>query len=140
MAIVLAGMSSGLIMALVFISVGAITLFSIAKDPPPRFKAFLERIPAGTIVIAGVAASYPVGGFVGTVMALLYFASTEAAPGGGLGSPNMVFTIAVIVITSMMVAPFMILVRRAFVGLLIVTLAFIGIFGWFMPYFVDAGS
>ena len=140
MAVVLAGMSSGLIMALVFVSVGAITLFSIAKDPPPGFKEFLERIPAGTIVIAGVAAAYPTGGFVGTIMAVLYYISTEAAPGGGLGSPNMVFTIAVIVITAMMVAPFMILIRRAFVGLLVVTIAFIGIFGWFMPYFVDAGS
>ncbi len=140
MAVVLAGMSSGVIMALVFVSVGAITLFSIAKDPPPGFRPVLERIPSGTIMIAGAIAAYPMGGFVGVIMGLLYYISTEAAPGGGLGSPNMVFTIAVIAVSAMMVAPLLILLRRAFVGLLVLTFAFIGIFGWFMPYFVDAGT
>ena len=69
------------------------------------------------------------------IMALLFTISSERAPGAGIGSPNLVFTTAVLVVTVMLAAPVALLLRRVLSGVLTLTLAFIGVFGWLLPYF-----
>jgi hypothetical protein len=138
MTVVIAGSASGFIMALVFAAAGAVMLFSIAKDPPPAFRLIFEKFRPATLGMAMVTLGYPVWGIIGTLMGLLYRISSEEAPGPGMGSPNMVFTLAVVAMAVMMAAPFAVLLRRHLVGVLIIALAFMGLFGWFLPFFIEA--
>ena len=132
---VVAGAASGLLMASVFVGAGVLMLFAAVKDPSPASRAILERLRPGRLVMSGVLLAYPVWGIVGVVMGLLYRISSEQAPGGGLGSPNQVFTLAVIAVAVALAGPFAVVLRRVLAGVLAIGVAFIGLFGWFLPYF-----
>ena len=67
-------------------------------------------------------------------MGLLYRTSTIEAPGGGLGTPNLVYTLAIVIVALAFVAPLAFLLRRVLAGLAVLTLTFIGIFGWLLPF------
>ena len=132
---VIAGAASGLFMASVFVMAGVMMMFAIVRDPPPEFQPILKKFPPGGLVMSVVVLSYPIWGVLGALMGLLYKISTEEAPGSGIGSPNLVFTLGVMVVSVMMAAPFMVLLRRVLAGVLAITVASIGVFGWFLPYF-----
>ena len=124
-------------MASIFVCAGVLMLFSIVKDPPPGFQPLLDKFPPGGLVMSAVVLAYPVWGVIGVVMGVLYTISAEQAPGSGLGSPNLVFTVAVLVVAAMMAVPFVVLLRRVVVGVVAITAAFMGVFGWFLPYFAS---
>ena len=132
-----AGTASGLLMASIFVCGGVLTLFPLVKDPSPQFQALMDRTPPGTLVIGMTVLAYPVWGIIGAIGGILYGISVEQVPGRGLGSPNLAFTVAVVVVGVMMAAPFAVLLRRVIAGVLTITLAFIGVFGWFLPYFAE---
>ena len=135
MSMVIAGTASGLLMASIFICAGSLMLFVIVKEPSPGFALLFERLPPGTIVLSVVAMAYPVWGIIGAAMGLLYKISTEQAPGSGIGSPNLVFTLGVVIVSVMMSAPFVVLLWRVVAGVLTIAVSFIALFGWFLPYF-----
>ncbi len=139
MTVVVAGMASGMVMALVFVSVWVFTLLSIAKNPSPQAEAIFKKFPANNMALAGAVFAYPAWTLIGTVLGLFYHVSTQQAPGGGMGSPNMLFTIAVVAATGVSVLPLFVFFWRFYRGLLVLTLGFVGVFGWFLPYFVSAG-
>ena len=138
MAVVIAGAASGVIMALAFATVSAFMLFGIVKNPPEGYKAILNRFPPGTLVMTTVTLGYPVWLIIGTVIALLYRISSQQVPGAGLGSPNLVFTVSILACSILLPAPFIVLVKPLRNGLLIVSVVFAGVFGWFMPILVEA--
>ena len=83
-----------------------------------------------------VAVSYPFWAVVGGVLGLLYRISVNEAPGRGIGSPNFIFTLLVIVATAIFATPFVVIIRgRASLGILSIAITFMGIFGWLLPYF-----
>ncbi|MCI0437708.1 MAG: hypothetical protein L0177_01075 [Chloroflexi bacterium] len=139
MTVVVAGMASGLIMALVFITAGVITLFSLAKAPPSWAATVFEKFPPNNMALAGMVMAYPVWSLVGMILGLIYHVSATQVPGGGLGSPNMVYTIAILAATGVAATPLLVILRRFIPQTLVLTLAFVGVFGWFLPYFVSAG-
>ena len=126
----------GLLMASIFITVGELMLFFLYKNRTPAMERFFESIPPARLAMAIVALAYPTWAGLGAMFALLYLISTREAPGGGLGSPNLVFTAAVVVVSLMMAAPIAYLLRRVFMGVVVLTITFVGLFGWFLPYFV----
>ena len=131
----IAGAASGFLMASVFVSGGMLMLFSIVKNPTPAFQYIFQSFAPAKIAMSVVVLAYPTWGTIGAVAGLLYKISVEQIPGGGIGSPNMVFTLGIIVVAVLMAAPFMILLRQVLAGVLTMTVMFIGIFGWFLPYF-----
>ena len=135
MAAIIAGATGGLLMSSIFVCVGVLSLFSVVKDPPPGYQAIFERFPPGTAVLAMTFLAYPVWGIIGAVLGLLYKICSTQAAGPGLGSPNLVFTAAVVVAGVLLVAPLAVLLRRLLSGVLTIALAFVGVFGWFVPYF-----
>ena len=122
-------------MASVFVSAGMIMLFIIVRNPPPGLQPVFQKFQPATIAMSVVVLAYPTWGAIGALTGLLYKVSVEQVPGGGIGSPNMVFTLGIVVVAVMMAAPFMILLRQVLSGVLTITVAFIAIFGWFLPYF-----
>ena len=124
-----------MLMASVFITVSMISIFNVLKNRRERLVPVLEKYPPMTLAMGIVAVSYPTWAVVGGTLALLYRVSLEQAPGGGIGSPNMAYTLAILGIVVLLAAPLAILFRRMLIGVLTITLLFIAIFGWFLPYF-----
>ena len=129
------GAASGLLMASAFVCAVVFMLFAIVKDPPSGWGPILKKFSPGGLTMSIVLLAYPVWGAIGVVMGLLYQISRVQVPGPGLGSPNLAFTVGVTVMALAMAVPFMILLKRLIVGVLTITLSFIGTFGWFLPYF-----
>ena len=137
MTALIAGAASGLLMASVFVSAGVIMLFIMVKDPPPGLRPMLQKFRPSSLAMSVVVFGYPVWAVIGVVLGVMYHVSSQEAPGAGLGSRNVVYTTAVLVVAVMMAAPFAYLLRRVVVGVVAITLAFVGIFGWFLPFFAD---
>ena len=134
MSYVAAGAASGILMASVFMAVAPIILFVLAKDPAPLFRAFLDKISPLALMMGSVVLGFPVWGLVGAVVGLLYWASTEAVPGGGMGSPNLLYTVAVVVVALAVAVPLGLMLRRVAPGIAVLTLTFVGLFGWLLPF------
>lgn len=131
---VIAGAFSGLLMASVTVALGPIMLFYLAKEPSPFFRALLRKIPPIYMTMGLVVLAYPTWTVMGAVGGVLYRISATEAPGGGLGSPNLVFTLAIVVVAAMMAAPVALLLRRVALGVGAMTLLFVGTFGWLLPF------
>lgn len=125
----------GMLMASVFITVSMISLFLVLKNRRERMMPVMEKYPPMTLAMGIVALSYPTWAVLGGTFALLYRVSLEQAPGSGIGSPNMAYTLAILGMAVMLAAPLAILFRRMLLGVLAITLTFVAIFGWFLPYF-----
>ena len=134
MTYVLAGSFGGVLMALVSTTVGSLMLFFLTKEPPPWFTALEERLSPMQMTMGLVVLGYPVWAVLGGMLGVLYWASTEAAPAGGAGSPNLVFTVLVVVASVAWVAPFVAVLRRVVVGFIALAVCFALIFGWLVPH------
>ena len=134
MSYVLAGTFGGVLMALVSTTVGSLMLFFLVKEPPPWFAALEERLSPMQMTMGLVILGYPMWAVLGGMLGILYWASTEAAPAGGAGSPNLVFTVLVVVASAVAIAPFVALLRRVVAGFVALALCFAGIFGWLVPH------
>ena len=125
----------GMLMASVFITVSMISLFLVLKNRREQMMPVMEKYPPMTLAMGTVAVSYPTWAVMGGVLALLYRVCLEQAPGGGLGSPNLAYTLAILGIALALAAPLAIVFRRMLIGVLTITLTFLVIFGWFLPHF-----
>lgn len=131
---IIAGAFAGLLMAAVSVAVGPIMLFRMAKDPTPFFRALLGRVPPIYMTMGIVVMAYPAWTVVGIVMGVLYGVSDAEAPGGGLGSSNLVYTVVVTAILVLMAAPFAVLLRNSRMTIALTTLLLVGMFGWLLPF------
>ncbi len=134
MSYVLAGAFGGIMMALVSTTVGSLMLFFLAKEPPPWFTALEERFSPMQMTMGLVVLGYPAWAVLGGMLGVLCWASAEAAPAGGAGSPNLLFTVLVAVASAAAVAPFVLALRRVVAGFVALAVCFSGIFGWLVPH------
>ena len=70
MTYVIAGVTSGLLMASSFVVLGPLILFFISKNPTPRFQIILEKVTPLRLVMGVIILSYPFWTIVGIVLAL----------------------------------------------------------------------
>ena len=133
MDILIAGLASGAFMAQVFIMVGCLTAFFALKNPPPALAGMLERFSPAVLVAGIVVAAYPTWGVVGVVLAFLFVALENGFPGSGLGSPNLAYSVGVTLASLALAAPIAILAQRLWVGVVSLTAASVGIYGWLLP-------
>ncbi len=132
---IVAGAASGFFMGVLFVGVGSLMLFSLLDDPPRILKGLLEQVSVVSFAVPLAFLSMALWGVVGLIMGLLYRIGLQQTPGAGMGSPNMVYTLGVVIVAAVVAPPIFILMRRILKGLLVLLLAFVGIFGWFLPYF-----
>ncbi len=133
MSYALSGAVSGLAMASVFVTVGSLMLFFLVKDPPPTLRTFVDRARPMTLTMGLVILAYPLWSILGAAMGLLYRASSSQDPAAGLGSPNLAFSMSIVVVAVVVALPLALLVRRVAVGVAALTFTFAGIFGWLLP-------
>ena len=135
---ILIGGASGLLMGTMFINAAALSIL-LPKRSPSMATTFLLRgsssLSMSLLLPLMIMAAW---GVVGSVVGLLYIASEEVFPEDGLGSPNRVFTISVLIFTANALMLGLLRARRwdwwEGYGL---ALAFVGIFGWLMPWLAD---
>ena len=134
----LIGTACGLFMGTLFTMVWAATLAAPSKVPAhgPRV---LDRAPAG-LSLAVLLPLMVMGGWgiMGGFLGALYLAVNEIAPRDGFGSPNGAFTIAVCIFTvNALILGALWTRRKAWWEGYGVGLAFVGVFGWLMPWLAD---
>ena len=134
---IIAGATSGLFMASVFISVGSVLLFFLAKNPTPTVQAVLAKVSYMTLIIGVVVLSFPVWLIFGAAMGLLYRASVSEGLTSAFGTPNVVFTAIVVVAVTILSVPPAILLRRMLPSVAILAVTFMGVFGWLMPLLAE---
>ena len=127
------GAGIGFLMASVFTMAAVLMLFSAARNTPPALAPIFEKVPPSMLALGTVAVGYPTWGAIGAIMAVLYTISVEQLPGGGIGSTNQAYTLAVVAVALAMAAPFLVLLRRQPAGVVAITFGFIGVFGWLLP-------
>ncbi len=134
MSYLLAGAAGGLFMASVFVVIAPIALVILADDPTPSFRALLDRVPPLMLTMGVAVLSYPAWVLLGALIGLMYGVAEEGSSGGGLGSPNLTFTVVVVVLGAAVAAPLVVLLRRVAVAVASLALAFVALFGWAVPY------
>lgn len=71
---------------------------------------------------------------IGMLLGLMLWGLEDSRPAGGLGSPNLVYTIVVVAMAAIAVLPLGVVLRRQRAGLLAAGLLFAITFGWLLPY------
>ena len=134
----IAGAAAGLMFMLAFVAVAPLMVFSLARDTESSLGAFVRRVNPTTLMLGLVVIAYPTWTLVGGLLALLYRLSTQVSPGAGLGSGNMVYTMTLALGTLLIAIPAAVLLRRVAFGVALISLAFAGIYGWLLPFLVQA--
>ncbi|MCH8309420.1 MAG: hypothetical protein IIB17_02845 [Chloroflexi bacterium] len=137
MSALLAGLTTGALMASVFIAVGMFMAFVLIKDPPPSVAVYLARFPPGGLIMAVVVLSYPIWGIIGVVMGLALLALQNAAPAAGLGTPNLTYSFGALTAFPMLAAPIAYILRKVWQGVVGIALTAGVIFGWLLPAFAS---
>jgi hypothetical protein len=127
----IAGAASGVLVASLFIAVAPIMLFVLAKEPSPWFRAVLDRVSPMVLMMGVVVLAFPAWTILGAAIGLLYRAMGTGADGAA--APGL-YTPAVVLAAILLAAPLAVLLRRVAVGIGALTLTFIGVFGWVLPF------
>ena len=134
MSYLVAGAVSGLLMAAVFLVVVPLMLFFLFKSRPPWFVALTERVPPMKLMLGMVVFAYPTWAFVGVVLGLVLLVAEAVAPRDGPGTANVLFTTAVTVGAAAAAAAYFVVTRRVTPGPAALTLTFVVVFGWVLPF------
>ena len=140
MAAFIAGAAAGLAFMLVFVAVAPVTVFSLARDDEGRAGAFVRRVKPMTLMLGMVVLAYPTWTLLGGILGLLYRLSVQSAQGAGLGSGNVAYTLAIVVGSLVVAATAALLLRRVAWGVVAIGVGFMGIYGWLLPFLVDAAE
>ena len=133
----IAGAAAGLMFMLVFVAVAPLMVFSLARETESRVGAFVRRVNPTTLMLGLVVLAYPTWTLLGGVLAMLYRLSTQVAPGSGLGSGNLVYSLTLALTALAVAAAASVILRRVALGVVVIAVAFMGIYGWLLPFLVN---
>jgi len=139
MAEVFAGFVCGYAIALLFTPLVALTIINARSRVPFLAKAIAPNISAVALTVPISLFAFLIWTAIGMVLGLLYRGAEQNIPQGGLGSPNLLYTALVL---SFGVSALIIIalgLRRLPWQVLVIGVAFVGGFGWAMPYLARAG-
>jgi len=129
------GTISGLFMAVVWVAVCPIMLFVLAKDPSPFFEHLLEKVSPMVLTMSVVILAFPMWIVAGGGIGLIYRATVIDTYGNVAGIPNFAYNSAVVATGIIVATPIAFLLRRVIIGIVVLTVAFLLVFGAFLPFF-----
>jgi len=137
---VFAGFVSGYIMALIFSGLVALMIVQARSRFP-----YLARAIAANISVVALAVPISLIAFLlwtafGMCLGLLYRYVLDEAPGGGLGSPNLLYTVLIISFAGLTLAAIVGAFRRLPWQVAVMGLSFIALFGWVLPRLAQAAE
>lgn len=130
---VLAGAMAGIVMGVLTIGIGALALPSLRDWGPLKSLLPTGQILFVTFLLMALLLP-PAWALVGTFSGLAYRYCLSAYPGGGLGSPNLAFTSTVVLIFMVLAFGQLLFRGRALWHRLTMTVLFVAIFGWLLPW------
>jgi hypothetical protein len=77
---------------------------------------------------------------LGLILGMLLFAANNAHPNGGLGSPNLLYTLMVLVSAVIIFMPFYVLIPSARRLVIFLDLTYVALFGWATPLLAHYAS
>ena len=132
----IAGAAAGLVFMLVFVAVAPVMVFSLARDSDSRVGDFVRRVNPTTLMLGLVVLAYPTWTLLGGMLGLLYRLSVQQGPGAG----NLVYTLALALTTLLVAVPAAVVLRRVAFGVAGIAVAFMGVYGWLLPFLVQAAE
>ncbi len=105
----------------------------LAKAIAPRISPVMLAVPISMLAFLGWT-------MVGLLLGMLYAGATEYLEGAGLGSPNWPFTLGIVVAGVVFLGTVLYAWGRLFRPVVALTLTFVGLFGWALPYLSKAAE
>ena len=139
MAEVFAGFVCGYAVALLFTPLVALMIIDARSRVPYLAKAIAPNISAVALTVPISLFAFLVWTAIGMVLGLLYRGAEQNIPQGGLGSPNLLYTALVVSFGTSALILIALGLRRLPWPVLVIGVAFVGGFGWAMPYLARAG-
>jgi len=137
---VFAGFVSGYIMALIFTGLAALMIVQARSRIPYLVKAIAANISAIALTVPISLIAFLLWTAIGMFLGLLYRYTLEEAPGGGLGSPNLLYTLLIISFAGLTLTAIVAAFRRLPWQVAAMGLSFIAIFGWVLPRLAQAAE
>jgi len=137
---VFAGFISGYIMALIFTGLTALMIVQARSRIPYLVKAIAANISAVALTVPISLIAFLLWTAIGMFLGLLYRYTLEEAPGGGLGSPNLLYTLLVISFAGLTLTAVVAAFRRLPWQVAVMGLSFIALFGWVLPRLAQAAE
>jgi hypothetical protein len=139
MAEVFAGFVCGYAVALVFTPLVALMIVDARSRIPYLAKAIAPNISAVALTVPISLVGFLIWTAIGMVLGLLYRGAEQNIPEGGLGSPNVLYTALVLSFGVSALVLIALTLRRLPWQVAVMGVAFVGGFGWAMPYLARAG-
>ena len=140
MAAVFAGFVIGYAYSLLFTAFASVMLVGARSRVPYLAKAIAPNINAVMLAVPVSIVAFLGWTLLGLILGLLYKGATDNLAGEGLGSPNWPFTLGVLLTGAAFLAVVAYAWRRLPWQVLVLTAAFVGLFGWAMPYLAEVGE
>ena len=137
---VFAGFVIGYAMSLIFSVFAAVVVVGARSRIPYLAKAIAPNISAVALAVPISLLAFFLWTALGMLFGLLYRLTLEKASGGGLGSPNLVYTVLVLIFAAYSLAMVLFIWRRLPWPVLTIGLAFIALFGWALPLLAEAAE
>jgi hypothetical protein len=137
---VFAGFVSGYVMALIFTGLTALMLVEARSRIPFLAKAIAPNISAVALTVPISLIAFLLWTAIGMLLGLLYRYTLEEAPGGGLGSPNLLYTVLIISFGGLTLTAVVAAFRRLPWQVAAMGLSFIALFGWVLPRLAQAAE
>ena len=137
---VFAGFVTGYIMALIFTGLAALMIVDARSRLPYLAKAIAPNISAVALTVPISLIASLVWTAAGMLLGLLYRYTLQEAPGGGLASPNLLYTVLIISFGGLSLAAIAAAFRRLPWQVAAMGLSFIVLFGWVLPRLAQAAE
>jgi hypothetical protein len=137
---VFAGFVSGYIMGLIFTGLASLMIVQARSRIPYLAKAIAPNISAVALTVPISLIAFLVWTAIGMLVGLLYRYTLEEAPGGGLGSPNLLYTLLIISFAGLSLTAVVAAFRRLPWQLAVMGLSFVALFGWILPRLAQAAE
>jgi hypothetical protein len=135
-----AGFVTGYCMALIFTGLAALMLVEARSRIPFLAKAIAPNISAIALTVPISLVAFLLWTAIGMFLGLLYRYTLEEAPGGGLGSPNLLYTVLIISFGGLTLTAIVAAFRRLPWQVAAMGLSFIALFGWVLPRLAQAAE
>jgi len=136
---VFSGFVVGYAFSLLFTAVAAMMVIEARSEVPYLAKAIASNISAVQLAVPISLVAFLVWTLVGLLLGVMYRAARLNLAGGGLGSPNWPFTLAVLLASIAFLAVVYYAWRRVRLPVLLTAVVFAGMFGWGMPHLAELG-
>ena len=136
---VMAGFLVGYVLSFATAPLLALAVVRMRARWPVVARAVPEQVPVVALSVVLYWFAFMLWTVAGVFLGLILRAVEDRSPEGGLGSPNLVFTILILASTVAVFSPPLFVLRAVRRQVLAMAAVFVGAFGWLMPYLAQWG-